>query len=458
MKPPTLLLSAVISLLLVFSAACAHAPVEIREAPQELQGATVYLQEPTVVGGATSFAQNNELPNRVSSRIRRTLQTQGVRVIDDRSQPHDAIVAVEIIVDSGLSVLPVDKYITVSVDLVDEGQLLATGSSERQSVRNDLETNHSGYRPLTHLIDSAVDQLFAQPVALRSSPRPARAEQARVETEPTQDGPSVELPLPPLASATPQPQSYALIIGIEDYRELPPTTGARRDAELFALMIRETMGIPSQNMRLLLDDRATRSDILANLRWMEENVSAGARIYVYFSGHGSPDTRDGTSFMLPFEATPETLAESGLAMAEILDRLEETSAREIIAFVDACFSGMGDRSVLPEGTRPLVPVQEIESQTRAVVFSASGAAQISGNRPGQDAGLFTHYLIEGLGQGRADIDGDGQITLAELEAYVTPRVAREAREVSREQTPSLFVPHEVGAAENVVVTWGVSSP
>jgi hypothetical protein len=113
--------------------------------------------------------------------------------------------------------------------------------------------------------------------------------------------------------------------------------------------------------------------------------------------------------------------------------------------------------VLAEGTRPLVPVKQTEPTSRVAIFSASQAEETSGNRLEEDSGLFTHFLTQGLGMGLADGDGDGQISLSELESYVSPRVAREARQASREQNPSLDVAVEMGAASDIVVTWGITA-
>ena len=257
-------------------------------------------------------------------------------------------------------------------------------------------------------------------------------------------------------SATPQPHSYALIVGVEEYRDLPSPTGARQDAESVERMLRETLGVPERNIRTLLDQRATRGDILAQVEWLQNNVPDGARIYFYFSGHGSPNPATGDTYLMPHEATAQALRHTGIDVAELLEELEKTQAREIIAFVDTCFSGAGGRSVLAEGTRPLVPVQEVRAPGRVAFFSASGPLEVSGTNAEGNAGLFTHYLFKGVAQGEADLDGDGQISLAELEAYIAPRVSREARQASREQNPSLIISPTLGTPESTILLWGLS--
>ena len=280
----------------------------------------------------------------------------------------------------------------------------------------------------------------------------------------TQDQPPVATidPAPPAARAledhliaAPQPGAHALVIGIEKYRDLTPTPGARGDAEQFAEMLEKTLGVSERNIHLLTDNRATRGDILSKLRELRETVPSDGRIYFFFSGHGTPHVESGASYLLPYEGRPETLDETGLLLEDVLTSLEDTQARDVLAFLDSCFSGSGDRSTLPEGTRPLVPVQEVASAPRVAVFSSSGASEISGNAPGADEGLFTRHLIDAIARGRADIDGDGQISLSELKTYVAPRVAREARELNRNQNPTLRVSEDLGDPDQVIMVWGL---
>ncbi len=415
----------------------------------EWDGATVYLADPVVVGREVDFAHHSGLVGQTHRQIRRTLQARNVQVVTHPDQPHDAEVRVEITVepnrDDGA-----DKRVTVALDVLDGGYFLSSGQSSSLMV-NNLTTNVGAYQSLDRIVAGAMRHLFAYRIGRHLS-----GEGPTVATNGRQPQTASGARDVAFASATPQRRAYALVIGVEAYRDLPPPTGARSDAETFAALLRETMGLPQENVRLLVDDRATRSDIIGQLEWLEENVSAGDRVYVYFSGHGSPEPAEGTSYLLPYEATPENMTRTGVQLQEVIDRLEDTPAREVLAFVDACFSGMGDRSVIPEGTRPLVPAQGAVPSSRVAVFSASQANQISGNRPGQDIGLFTHYLVEALGQGRADLDGDGQISLAELEAYVSPRVSREALEAERQQTPSLHIAQDLGDSDDVVVVWGIS--
>jgi hypothetical protein len=261
---------------------------------------------------------------------------------------------------------------------------------------------------------------------------------------------------PPLVSGSPQRTAYALVVGIERYRDLPPVVGARADAERYAALVGTTLGLPQQNVRVLVDDRATRADVEQGIEWLQQSVPAGGRAYLFFSGHGAPDTKSGQPFLVTYEGNPKSLTRTSLPLSEVMKSLEATKGKDALAVVDACFSGSGGRSVLPEGARPLMVVKDERPQTKLALFSASSGAQISGPTLDRKGGLFSSMFVQGLGTAAADVDGDGQITLSELDQWLKPRVEREAKSDQREQTPSLVLGRSAGQPGDFVVAYGVA--
>ncbi len=239
-------------------------------------------------------------------------------------------------------------------------------------------------------------------------------------------------------AAAPQRSAYGLVVGVEHYRDLPAPPGARADAEAFATMLTTTLGLPEANVRLAIDDRATGKDFDRHLAWLKLNVPAGGRVYFFFSGHGAPDATKGTSFLVPYDGDAQAIAETSVELDHVLAVLGETKAKETLAFVDACFSGAGGRSILPKGARPLIKLKDVQPGPKTVaLFAASSGTQISGTSAEGTHGAFTKYLLQGVEAAKADVNGDGKLTLRELAEWVTPRVEREARAQNREQTPKL---------------------
>ena len=57
-----------------------------------------------------------------------------------------------------------------------------------------------------------------------------------------------------------------------------------------------------------------------------------------------------------------------------------------------------------------------------VIFAAARATQLSYEK--KNNGIFTYYLVDGL-EGKADSNGDGKVTVAELSDYVQTKVIGE---------------------------------
>ncbi|HZS35266.1 MAG TPA: caspase family protein [Polyangia bacterium] len=287
-----------------------------------------------------------------------------------------------------------------------------------------------------------VEQGHTIPAPIVSAPAP---------TAPVAAAPESTTPERRPVRAAGQPQNLALVIGIEQYRDLPRVDHARADSERVAAHMRDVLDIPEDRIALLTDAHATLNDINKYLDgWVPSHARGANRLYFYFAGHGSPELTSGAAHLLPYDGDPRYLKQTAIDMNDLYRRLQASGVTEVVVMLDACFSGTGGRSVLPKGARPLVVVNAPKVVPPSLlVLSAAGATQTTGPHPKAPSGLFTYYLIEGL-QGAADADGDGQITANELLRYVQPRVEREARHENRDQSPELR-----GAKMDLVLEAGV---
>jgi hypothetical protein len=258
-----------------------------------------------------------------------------------------------------------------------------------------------------------------------------------------------------LLQGAPQPNAYAVIIGIEHYETLPAPTGARHDAERVARVAAQTLGVAPAHLHVDLDEHATKGSLLRDLEWARSNVPKGGRIYFYFSGHGAPDASSGSAYLVPFDGDPKFLAETAVPVSDVVAKLSTSAAKDAFVVLDSCFSGAGGRSVLPPGARPLVRVREATVPSAVALFSAASGSEISGPASDGKSGLFSAYLIDGMGKGLADTNGDGQISVRELSDWVSPRVSRDALKDGRTQTPRLVVGGGLGGASDLLVAWGL---
>ena len=259
---------------------------------------------------------------------------------------------------------------------------------------------------------------------------------------------SVPEELVPRSGAVARRDAIAVVVGVERYRvDLPAATGAERDAKLFAAYAEKTLGLKRSNVRLLVGTDATRSSIDAVLdEWLAKNASAEGELFFYFAGHGAPEPETSRGYLVPWDADPKYIKSQGIAFDDLVGRLAKVKAKRTFAFVVACFSGAGGRSVLAEGTRPLVRIKGLESSVGGVtLLTAAGPDETTG-AAGSGHGLFTHHLLMGL-NGKADADADGAITMSEVARYATAKVKDDAARDNREQEPRML-----GEGGDVVLT------
>jgi hypothetical protein len=243
----------------------------------------------------------------------------------------------------------------------------------------------------------------------------------------------------PVYAAKPDPDRFALVVGVEDYAALPQAEFAARDAAAVRAHL-SALGYPDRNVVLLISSQAARASIAEYVEsWLPERVTDRSRVVVYFSCRGAPDPKTGAACLMPWDGDPEDPANAGYPLKRLYASLNALRAKEIIVVLDTSFSGTGGRSAPAAGARP--PVMNVDvgraSAGKAVVFSASGAEEITGALPDQGHGLFTYWFLKGLNGAAGDKDG---VTVQGLFDYLAPNVEDAARRDNRDQTPQLFVP------------------
>ncbi len=251
----------------------------------------------------------------------------------------------------------------------------------------------------------------------------------------------------PVMQAKPNKNAYAIVIGVEKYRQkLPKADFADNDARVMAEYLTKVMGYPEENIVTLLNDRALKSDLEKYLgKWLSNNVEKDSSVFIYYSGHGAPNPKTGDAYLVPYDGDPSFIEETGYPLKRLYAKLDKLNAKEIIVVLDSCFSGAGGRSVIAKGARPLV--MNLQNNTalskNMTVISASAGDQISSTYDEKGHGLFTYFLLKGI-KNEDVIKPDGSIKMEDLFGYIKPRVERIARkQFNNEQTPQL-----IGAKKN----------
>ena len=234
----------------------------------------------------------------------------------------------------------------------------------------------------------------------------------------------------PDLKAAPRNKDVAIVIGIENYRGLPKSDFSKSDAGLVKDYLR-ALGIQERNIEFLTDEQATKTDIEKSLEaWLPNRVNKEGLVFVYYSGHGSPDPQTGEAYIVPYDGDPNYLSVTGYPLKRLYEKLGKLNAGEVIVVLDSCFSGSGGRSVLAKGARPLVMMAESTTvpQNMAILTATQGS-QISMSSPERGHGIFTYYFLKAI--------KDGKKSLAEIYETIKPLVEDEAKSLNVQQTPNI---------------------
>lgn len=155
---------------------------------------------------------------------------------------------------------------------------------------------------------------------------------------------------------------YALLIGIDHYLapSVPPLRGCVNDVQgVYALFVNR-LGVPAENIKLLINEQATRANIIH--AWREQfgtRAGAGDYLFFQFSGHGSQASSADPAELDGFDETLVAYDSRDPGHYDILDKelahliweVEQKPVR-LTLLLDCCHSGSGTRA--GGNNRPLV--------------------------------------------------------------------------------------------------------
>ncbi len=222
--------------------------------------------------------------------------------------------------------------------------------------------------------------------------------------------------------------TYAILVGISDYKSLDYRTGdlrfADKDAQrIKTLLMRKAGGsVPERNIRLLTNSNASQRNILKALQ-LFQRATANDRVVFYFSGHGMKGG------LVPYDVS-RNQPSSILSHQALKTYFKSSEALTKLCIVDACLSG----TMTAKTVWGISDVETAPQKADVVLMLSSRATQTSIESSITRGGLFTFFLLNGL-RGKADLDGNRLITVKELYQYVSPLVKKNA--INR-QAPTFY--------------------
>ena len=244
---------------------------------------------------------------------------------------------------------------------------------------------------------------------------------------------------------SPYHTSWALIVGINDYKHIPKLNYPVADAQAIKDILVQDMGFSKDNITNLTNQEATRANILRYLGDVFPKVTgAEDRVLVFFAGHGYTRKRPhggDMGYLMPVEATANNVHSTAISMAEIGDISSLIPAKHVLFIVDACYSGLigmtlrdlkiNEESGVKDTSEYLA---QLTSSTGRQILTAGKADEQVVESDQWGHSVYTKCLIQGLKEREADLNKDGLITVSELQSYLQPRVSKES---GYKQTPQI---------------------
>jgi len=216
----------------------------------------------------------------------------------------------------------------------------------------------------------------------------------------------------------PLPRLIILAVGIGKYEEKELKLDyAAKDAEDFYEAFKQQEGILYSKIvhYVITDTKAKKDDILAGLDWLEKETTSKDIAVIFLSGHGVNDPAKRHFYFLPQNAVSDNLKVTGLELSTIKNTVSNLPGKAVLLFLDTCHAGSVDLNGIINTLT--------ESGVGAVVFASSTGSQRSWERADWQNGAFTKALVEGI-NGKADYQGEGEITITGLDLYVSTRVKK----------------------------------
>jgi uncharacterized caspase-like protein len=240
-------------------------------------------------------------------------------------------------------------------------------------------------------------------------------------------------------------QQWGLVIGVGNYED--PTildlTYTEADAQAFYDFLTSTQGggLQKDHVRFLLNEEATTASVKAAFRWLISQAGAEDLVVIYFAGHGGtgedvtvpPDEADGVDeYLVTYDARQTDLFSTAVRDDEMADWLASFRCDNVVVILDSCFAAGATRSLEQTGTRAGSGNRVFNDLVGPgrLFLAASQEAEFSYEDGALGHGVFTYYLLRGLGAmedetaPEADADHDGRVTVEELRVYLEREVTQ----------------------------------
>jgi len=161
---------------------------------------------------------------------------------------------------------------------------------------------------------------------------------------------------------------HALVIGNNDYGDMPNLKTAVADAEAISEVLEDRYGFTVTKLI-----NATRFDVISAMSELRGKLSYDTNLLIYYAGHGIVDPVTDRGYWLPVDAHQSNPA-NWVSNDDITDMLKAIPARHILAIADSCYSG----TLVPAAPADFDTWQDRRDWLKRIVEKRSRTALASG--------------------------------------------------------------------------------
>ncbi len=243
-----------------------------------------------------------------------------------------------------------------------------------------------------------------------------------------------------------KPNLYMVVIGSEKFKNSKYDLAyAVKDASDIANTMVNSKSFNKIEVKRMFNQSFTQDSVNA-LNAYFAKAGVNDVVMIFFAGHGYLD--DDLSYYFPTYYTDFTDPKvNSVAFSSFEKLFKSMKPIRKLMFIDACFSGEVDEediyiddveadSVKKERSTSKLFSQstalemskaifsDLRNNSGATIISSAGGTEAAFEGEEWNNGLFTHCLLEGLKNNKADRNSDSKISLSELQRFVSEEVYR----------------------------------
>lgn len=227
---------------------------------------------------------------------------------------------------------------------------------------------------------------------------------------------------------------YALLVGVSEYKHLEENQqlpNAARDLEAMRNVL-EPAELGGFEVKCL--DNPDKSTLEIAIYDLFANRQADDVLLFYFSGHGMRDRQFNLYFGLSGtqqDAKQVVIPPTATDARYLHQQMENSRSERQVIILDCCFSGAFAKGLTAKGEQAKLDIKpdELGGKGRAILTSST-STQYSFAHEDSELSIYTHYLVEGIRTGAADLDSDGMISADELYRYTEEKIHQESPAMS----------------------------